>query len=609
MRARRRMAVAGALAVLAATAPTPAGGAPTGPAPRVVEATTTPTPTGELRSQTITLTDGRARAGAPAAGWTTEVDVAPGTQMVGVSWRGPADVEVEIRGRSGSGPWTDWAGLHADLPDAEGTGRLGAGPAWLGRAGVDTVAVRVVHGEPTDLQLEAMAHEGSAGTARAALDVAATPAGGPPIHTRAEWAPGGWQGWRSGCTAAPAVMDQLRFAVVHHTVSSNTYGPGDVPGLLAGMYRFHTQTNGWCDIAYTFFVDRFGGVWQGRSGSLHDPVMGGHAKGFNTDSVGVALLGQHQPGASPPATAPSGAAMVALRDLLAWKLSIHDVDPRATIAITSRGSPKYAAGRVVHLPTIQGHRDSGLTSCPGDLTYARLAQLRSDVAGRIASTAAPSRWAPASTGLRFFDRVRDDAAGRDVRSSAAARDASLVVRAGYPRDNVVHDLVFAPGTDARIGMVDRIYRAAFTRPPDAPGLAYWVSQRDRGRSVRWFAAAFSATPEFRARYDALGDAAYVEELYRNVLGRGADASGLQYWTRRLASGTTRAEVLTLFSESPEHIWITHAVTSVTRAWFSLLRRGPARADWTYWTQRFGAGDDNHDMVRAIVHSPEYARGA
>ena len=127
-------------------------------------------------------------------------------------------------------------------------------------------------------------------------DRPATAAGGPTIYTRSSWAPAGWQGWRPGCSPQPQVMSQLRFAVVHHTVSSNTYSSSDVPGMLAGMYRFHTDGQGWCDIAYSLFVDRFGRAWQGRSGNLHDPIQGGHAKGFNTHSVGIALLGQHQPG-------------------------------------------------------------------------------------------------------------------------------------------------------------------------------------------------------------------------------------------------------------------------------------------------------------------------
>lgn len=608
MRKRWLTGMTAALAVVVAPLYVPAVAAAPASAP-TMSVTVTDTPAGPLRSEVLRLDGGRARSAPVGPGWSTEVAVAPGTQMAGLTWTGSSDVELEVRSRTGAGPWSDWLDLHADLPDGEGS-RLGVGPVWMGSAGVDTVAVRVLHGTPTDLRLMAMSvPAGGRGSSRAALDTAATPAGGPPIHTRADWAPGGWQGWRSGCTPVPAVMSRLRFAVVHHTVSSNSYAARDVPALLAGIYRFHTEGNGWCDIAYNFFVDRFGGVWQGRSGDIHAPVMGGHAKGFNTDSVGVALLGQHQPGASPAAVAPSAAALRSVRDLLAWKFASNDINPWAIIPIVSRGSPRYAAGRTVNLPTIQGHRDSGLTSCPGDLTYGQLRRLRDDVGARMAATAVPNQWVPARSGPAFFNRLRDQAAGKDIPVGVAGRDTSTVLRAGRSRDQLAHDIVYAGGTDVRVGTIDRLYQAAFGRIPDAPGLAFWIGQRDRGSSNSWFARAFAETPEFRQRYDDLDDVAYVEALYTNVLGRLPDRAGQQYWVGRLASGTSRPQVLAHFSESPENRARSRVRTDVTRAWFTMLQRAPSAFDHEYWRQRFASGQTTLHLVRTLLHSAEYARRA
>ena len=45
----------------------------------------------------------------------------------------------------------------------------------------------------------------------------------------------------------------------------------------------------------------------------------------------------------------------------------------------------------------------------------------------------------------------------------------------------------------------------------------------------------------------------MNNLYKNVLGRDADTSGLNYWLGQLSSGTeTRYEVLLGFSESLEN---------------------------------------------------------
>ena len=71
--------------------------------------------------------------------------------------------------------------------------------------------------------------------------------------------------------------------------------------LLACVSHFWVSQGGrgWCDIAYNFVIDRFGRTWEARSGGVQNAIVGGHAAGYNTGSVGVSFLGQYQPGASP----------------------------------------------------------------------------------------------------------------------------------------------------------------------------------------------------------------------------------------------------------------------------------------------------------------------
>lgn len=611
MRTSRWAAAALTLGLLGAVAPVTVASAAVPPAARpaalpVTGTTATATPTGTLTSSVVALPPATGRSGGTGAG--TEVAVPAGTQMVGLTWSGSDAVEVAVRARAGDGPWTEWVDLHADVPDGEGAGLVGAGPAWLGSDGADRVAVRIGPGA-SDVRVTAMAHAASPTGRAATVDQPATPAGGPPIHTRAEWAPGGWQGSRSGCTPAPATMDQLRFAVVHHTVNANTYSQADVPGILAGIYRFHTASNGWCDVAYNYFVDRFGRAWEGRSGGLHAPIMGGHAKGFNTHSVGIALLGQYQPGASPAAASPTAGAMAAVRDLLAWKLGSHGVDPQATIPIRSLGSPRYPEGQTVNLSTIQGHRASGLTSCPGDLVDQLLPGLRRDVAARIAATNRPAAWAPSTTGPAFFSRLRTLAAGRSQPNGVAGTYTILVARGGWPRDALARNIVLSPATDARVGAADRLYNAAFGRRPDNTGLLYWVDQRDKGLGLASMARNFTVTAEFRDRYDSLADPAYVSALYRNVLGRAPDAAGQQYWEGRLAGGMSRHQMLASMSESSEHRIRTAVQTEITVGYVVTLGRvpsGPRRADWT---TLYASGADGLDLVTYLLASSDFAAGA
>lgn len=100
----------------------------------------------------------------------------------------------------------------------------------------------------------------------------------------------------------------------------------------------------------------------------------------------------------------------------------------------------------------------------------------------------------------------------------------------------------------------RIYKAAFNRTPDAGGLGYWMAQMDTGTKLVDVAAAFIGSEEFsRLNGPSLSDADFVDAMYTNVLGRGADAGGFSFWLGAMSSGVSRATILTEFSESRENI--------------------------------------------------------
>ncbi|MEZ0229309.1 MAG: N-acetylmuramoyl-L-alanine amidase, partial [Planctomycetota bacterium] len=116
----------------------------------------------------------------------------------------------------------------------------------------------------------------------------------PPLITRPQW------GARPfACPEGVEYAPKLKFAVVHHTVNSNSYGPGDSASIVRGIQNYHLDALGYCDIAYHFLIDRFGQTFVGRAGGITNPVIGGHAGGFNTGSVGVAMIGDYS-AAQPP---------------------------------------------------------------------------------------------------------------------------------------------------------------------------------------------------------------------------------------------------------------------------------------------------------------------
>ncbi len=100
--------------------------------------------------------------------------------------------------------------------------------------------------------------------------------------------------------------------------------------------------------------------------------------------------------------------------------------------------------------------------------------------------------------------------------------------------------------------VIRLYLAYFGRTPDNTGLEFWTKRRRDGSSLSSVSEQFARSGEFQTRYGNVGDTAFVELVYENVMGRGADAGGRDYWTGRLAAGVPRGAVMAQFSESDEY---------------------------------------------------------
>jgi len=167
-------------------------------------------------------------------------------------------------------------------------------------------------------------------------------------------------------------------AVVHHTAGSNAYGsPAEAAAQIRNDQRYHIESRGWCDIGYNFLVDKWGNIYEGRAGSLTSPVIGVHAGGFNTATVGIAMLGTFG-SAAPPAAMTDAVARIA-----AWRLAAYAVDPRGSMTYTTGGgeNSRYPGGGVVALPTVFGHRDVAYTECPGNQGWAALAAVRSIAGG------------------------------------------------------------------------------------------------------------------------------------------------------------------------------------------------------------------------------------
>jgi hypothetical protein len=199
----------------------------------------------------------------------------------------------------------------------------------------------------------------------------------PAIVTRAQW--GADESIRDNHIVGWAPFRKI---VVHHTASPN--GVKDPAAAVRFGYELHVVGRGFTDIGYNFLIGPDGEIFEGRrarkygKNELHsgeDPVgnaiIGGHTKGRNAGSCGIALIGNFMK------TAPSNAAVASLIHLASWEAQRHKIDPLGSDEYVGTDSQSLVFNNIV------GHRDIRATLCPGNRMTASMPWLRKQVAERV----------------------------------------------------------------------------------------------------------------------------------------------------------------------------------------------------------------------------------
>lgn len=158
--------------------------------------------------------------------------------------------------------------------------------------------------------------------------------------------------------------------LVHHTASGNTtdYSLGAAYTIARNIQSWHFQ-RGWIDSGQQFTISRGGYTLEGRhrsieglgSGGSTQFPLGAHCTGQNSTSIGIENEGTYT------STLPTSAQWTALVNLCAYLCQTYGLSPSV----------------------IYGHRDFLDTQCPGDALYAKLPQLRSEVATKLGTTVPP----------------------------------------------------------------------------------------------------------------------------------------------------------------------------------------------------------------------------
>jgi hypothetical protein len=187
-------------------------------------------------------------------------------------------------------------------------------------------------------------------------------------------------------------------------------------------------------------------------------------------------------------------------------------------------------------------------------------------------------------GRRLFVRqIYRDVLGREGDAGGINFWFSEITAGRQTRTTMLESFLFAPESEATAVQAARLYFAAFQRSADPGGLTFWTNSVIANGPTT-VAQAFATSGEFLQRYGSLDNAGFIDRMYRNVLGRPADAVGTAFWVGQMGapSNLTRGQVLLQFANSPEYRTLIDPSVSVSRLYISMLVREPDDAGLAFW---------------------------
>jgi hypothetical protein len=224
----------------------------------------------------------------------------------------------------------------------------------------------------------------------------------------------------------------------------------------------------------------------------------------------------------------------------------------------------------------------------------------------LTNAVTPSAKAPFLSNEAFVRQVFKDMYSRPATSTEVSTWSTSIGNGTRTRAQLVSLLMDQPYWSGSYAPVGRLYTAYFRRLPDKGGLDYWVNLHRNRYPLGDISTNFAASVEFRDTYGTLTNAAFVQLIYSNVLGRAPDAGGLAYWTGILNQGHPRGVVMTGFSESPEYIDRMANETTVVMLYRGLLADMPTQARFDDAVARVDAGLPVATLIDELLLDPAYA---
>ena len=241
----------------------------------------------------------------------------------------------------------------------------------------------------------------------------------------------------------------------------------------------------------------------------------------------------------------------------------------------------------------------GTYSVVGTHTYAQAGDftVRASVAEGGASSAIVGQALIGTPHQQYVMAVYEDVLGRAADSGGLAYWTQLL-DSGAPITDVANQFAHSDEYYAKF-VIEPAYLKLLGRAADQSGVAYWTKQMDGGVTDQQLEADLVSSVEF---YKNAGgsNTAWIDAVYKLLLGRAADASGENYWNGQLNAGQTLNQVAQGVAGSKEN-----NTQLINDDYFHYLGRAADPAGLDFWLQEFADGKTNEDVIAGFTGAVEY----
>ncbi len=154
-----------------------------------------------------------------------------------------------------------------------------------------------------------------------------------------------------------------------------------------------------------------------------------------------------------------------------------------------------------------------------------------------------------------------------------------------------------PSANANTAFIKGLYQSTLLRAGEADGIGYWLGQLGAGVARQDVAFGFVNSFENRANQ--------VTFFYRYFLGRASEPTGLNFHVKRLQDGIDESVVMTGFILSSEYAGLNPSNASlVNLLYYAVLGRQSEADGFNFWTGKLAAGTSRDEVVDGFLRSTE-----